>query len=181
MSSIARAGKIAVIAIGLAAATGPDLSALAQTAAPADPLSLHPMSSAEQRRLYQGDVIPYTVAERSDRDLAVGLTIFVLAPLAPVVEYLDSGQIILQDGTISTYGVIPDPPRPDAVYVDERDKVWVSDFGGYAMFRFDAGSETFERFGFPREAANVRQMLGRAGEVWLPESGTEHISVIRTV
>jgi virginiamycin B lyase len=26
----------------------------------------------------------------------------------------------------------------------------------------------------------VRQILGRAGEVWLPESGTEHISVIRT-
>jgi virginiamycin B lyase len=66
------------------------------------------------------------------------------------------------------------------VYVDERDKVWVSDFGGNAMFRFDAGSETFERFGFAREAANVRQILGRTGEVWLPESGTEHISVIRT-
>ena len=32
----------------------------------------------------------------------------------------------------------------------------------------------------PREAASVRQILGRSGEVWLPESGTEHISVIRT-
>ena len=40
--------------------------------------------------------------------------------------------------------------------------------------------EKFERFGFPREAINVRQILGRPGEVWLPESGTEHISVIRT-
>ena len=27
---------------------------------------------------------------------------------------------------------------------------------------------------------NVRQILGRTGDVWLPESGTEHISVIRT-
>jgi streptogramin lyase len=26
----------------------------------------------------------------------------------------------------------------------------------------------------------VRQILGRHGEVWLPESGTEHISVIRS-
>jgi len=26
----------------------------------------------------------------------------------------------------------------------------------------------------------VRQILGRPGEVWLPESGTEHLSVIRT-
>ena len=67
------------------------------------------------------------------------------------------------------------------MYVDERDKVWVSDWGSNAMFRFDPNTETFERFALPREAANVRQILGRAGEVWLPESGTEHISVIRTV
>lgn len=32
----------------------------------------------------------------------------------------------------------------------------------------------------PRANANVRQILGRPGEVWLPESGTEHITVIRT-
>jgi virginiamycin B lyase len=65
------------------------------------------------------------------------------------------------------------------VYVDARDQVWVSDFGGNAVFRFDPASEQFERFGFAREAAGVRQILGRPGEVWLPESGTEHLSVIR--
>jgi virginiamycin B lyase len=73
-----------------------------------------------------------------------------------------------------------DAPRCYAVYVDERDIVWASDFGGNAVFRFDPASEKFERFGFPREVVNVRQILGRPGEVWLPESGTEHISVIRT-
>ena len=71
-------------------------------------------------------------------------------------------------------------PRAYAVYVDERDQVWLSDWGGNAMYRFDPGREAFERFGFPRESANVRQILGRPGEVWLPESGTEHITVIRT-
>lgn len=71
-------------------------------------------------------------------------------------------------------------PRPYAVYVDERDVVWVSDFGGNAVFRFDPATERFERFGSPREAASVRQILGRPGEVWLPESGTEHIAVIRS-
>lgn len=30
-----------------------------------------------------------------------------------------------------------------------------------------------------REAASIRQILGRPGEVWLPESGTEHVTVIR--
>lgn len=71
-------------------------------------------------------------------------------------------------------------PRAYAVYVDGRDHVWVSDFGANAVLRFDPGSERFESFPFPREAAGVRQILGRPGEVWLPESGTEHLSVIRT-
>ena len=76
---------------------------------------------------------------------------------------------------------LPGPnPRPYAVYVDERDQVWVSDWGGNAIFRFDPAREAFERFGFSRESANVRQIDGRRGEVWLPESGTETISVIRT-
>ncbi len=71
-------------------------------------------------------------------------------------------------------------PRTYAVYVDERDTVWVSDWGGNAVFSFDARTEKFARFALARESAGVRQILGRAGEVWLPESGTEHISVIRT-
>lgn len=71
-------------------------------------------------------------------------------------------------------------PRCYAVYVDERDIVWASDFGANSVVRFDPRTERFESFVFPREAASVRQILGRPGEVWLPESGTEHISVIRS-
>ena len=99
------------------------------------------------------------------------------------VSEWSSGNLSMHDparGSWNTWKLPGDAPRAYAVYVDERDKVWVSDFGGNAMFRFDPASERFERFGFPRDAANVRQILGRPGEVWLPESGTEHISVIRT-
>jgi virginiamycin B lyase len=67
-----------------------------------------------------------------------------------------------------------------AVYVDDRDQVWSTEWTSNATFRFDPASEKFERFDMPRAAANVRQVLGRRGEVWLPESGTEHITVIRT-
>ena len=73
-----------------------------------------------------------------------------------------------------------DNPHVYAVYVDERDHVWISEWTHNAMYRFDPGTEKFERFALPRQGANVRQILGRKGEVWLPESGTEHISVIRT-
>ena len=48
------------------------------------------------------------------------------------------------------------------------------------MFNFGPVREQFERYDFPRQATNIRQILGRQGEVWLPESGTETISVIRT-
>ncbi|WP_309677960.1 lyase [Polaromonas sp.] len=71
-------------------------------------------------------------------------------------------------------------PQVYAVYVDNRDMVWAAEWGHNAMLRFDAGSEKFEVIALPRPSANIRQILGRAGEVWLPESGTEFISVIRT-
>ncbi|HJW10711.1 MAG TPA: lyase [Albitalea sp.] len=99
-----------------------------------------------------------------------------------ISEWL-SGQLTLHDPAANSWRSWKLPgnePRPYAVYVDERDKVWVSDFGGNAVWRFDPGSEAFERFGFPRAGAGVRQIHGRAGEVWLPESGTDTISVIRT-
>jgi virginiamycin B lyase len=71
-------------------------------------------------------------------------------------------------------------PHTYAVYVDDRDQVWSSEWTHNAIHRFDPASETFETVTLPRAGANVRQILGRAGEVWIPESGTEHITVIRT-
>nr|WP_240980398.1 lyase [Ramlibacter agri] len=71
-------------------------------------------------------------------------------------------------------------PQAYAVYVDERDRAWVSDWGSNTIWSFDPASEKFEPHKLPRESANVRQILGRKGEVWLGESGTEYISVIRT-
>ena len=71
-------------------------------------------------------------------------------------------------------------PQPYAVYVDERDKVWLSDFGSNALVRFDPGSERFEVFTLPSSPANVRQILGRPGEIWGAESGVDQLVVIRT-
>ena len=71
-------------------------------------------------------------------------------------------------------------PRMYAVYVDDKDMVWCTDWSANAMLKFDPATEKFTELAMPREGATIRQILGRAGEVWLPESGTEHISVIRT-
>ncbi|HVZ45694.1 MAG TPA: lyase [Ramlibacter sp.] len=67
-----------------------------------------------------------------------------------------------------------------AVYVDDRDIVWISEWATNAIYSFDPRSEKFERHPLARDSANVRQILGRKGEVWFGESGAEHITVIRT-
>ena len=98
------------------------------------------------------------------------------------VSEWNSGQVSVHDPATRAWRSWRLPgtsPQPYAVYVDERDAVWLSDFGANAVLRFDPRSERFEAFALPRPGAAVRQILGRAGEVWLPESGTEHISVIR--
>ena len=70
-------------------------------------------------------------------------------------------------------------PRAYAVYVDERDAVWLTDFAANAIVRFDPQSERFESFPSTARGAAVRQLLGRAGEVWGAESGNDRLVVIR--
>lgn len=98
------------------------------------------------------------------------------------VSEWNAGQVSVFDPakrTWRTWKLPGDRPRAYAVYVDEQDKVWLSDFGANAVVRFDPATEKFDIVRLPRSGAAVRQILGRKGEVWLPESGTDHVTVIR--
>lgn len=98
------------------------------------------------------------------------------------VSEWNAGQLALYDPVTGEWREWPlpgDNPAAYAVYVDERDMVWLSDFGANAVLRFDPESETFKSFPIPRSGAAVRQMLGRKGEVWAAESGTDHLTVYR--
>lgn len=64
-----------------------------------------------------------------------------------------------------------DKPQAYAVYVDDNDIIWVSDWGADAVLSFDLGTEQFTSYAMFEADANLRQILGRPGEVWLPESG----------
>jgi virginiamycin B lyase len=66
-----------------------------------------------------------------------------------------------------------------SVYVDEKDRVWLTDFIANAIVRFDPKTETFASFPSDKRGASVRQMLGRPGEVWGGESGTDRLVVVR--
>ena len=71
-------------------------------------------------------------------------------------------------------------PRVYAVYVDDRDIVWISDFGANATLAFDPATESWTRYPGSGANAQVRQILGTPGFVYLPESGLDRIMVIRT-
>jgi len=66
------------------------------------------------------------------------------------------------------------------VYVDDQDIVWLTDFGGNALVRFDPATEAFTSFPLPSPNGSIRQILGRPGEVWGAESGASKLIVIRT-
>ena len=71
-------------------------------------------------------------------------------------------------------------PQAYAVFVDEQGGVWLSDWGSNAVVRFDPASGQFTTVALPTPNSNVRQILGRPGEVWLPLSGADKLAVIRT-
>src|SRR6266545_4010377 len=83
-------------------------------------------------------------------------------------------------GAWKTWKLPGEHPRAYAVYVDDKDMVWLSDWGANAMVRFDPEAEKFQAFPSDRRGANVRQILGRPGEVWAPESGADRLVVYRT-
>ena len=98
------------------------------------------------------------------------------------VSEWNSGQLSRYTPGTGTWRAWPLPgPRAKAyaVYVDERDIVWVSDFAANAVLSFDPETETFTAYPGSAPRASVRQILGRPGEVWLPESGTNRLMVIR--
>jgi virginiamycin B lyase len=73
---------------------------------------------------------------------------------------------------------VPGPAQIYAVYVDDKDMVWLTDFGRSGLWRFAPASGKFTRVPL-RSGANVRQLLGRPGEVWGAESGTDRLVVVR--
>lgn len=84
------------------------------------------------------------------------------------------------DESWQTWRLPGDRPQAYAVYVDDQDMVWLSDFSANAIVSFDPATETFTSYPLPSASGNVRQILGRPGEVWGAESGVDKLIVIRT-
>ena len=99
------------------------------------------------------------------------------------VSEWNAGNLSLYDPAAKDWKVFKlpgDAPHAYAVYVDDHDTVWVTDFAANAILKFDPEKESFQSFPSDRAGAAVRQLNGRPGEVWGAESGTDRLVVIRT-
>jgi virginiamycin B lyase len=98
------------------------------------------------------------------------------------VSEWNSGQVSMYnpaDRTWKQWKLPGERPRAYSVYVDPADQVWLTEWSSNAIVKFDPRSEKFESFPSNRPNAQVRQMLGRPGEAWGAESGTDRLVVIR--
>jgi virginiamycin B lyase len=96
------------------------------------------------------------------------------------VSEWNAGQLARYDGTSWKEWKLPgDRAMAYAVYVDDADVVWVTEWGSNSLVRFDPATESFVVRVHPSANANVRQLLGRHGEVWGAMSGQDKLVVAR--
>jgi virginiamycin B lyase len=98
------------------------------------------------------------------------------------VSFWHSGGVGRYDPAAKIWTTYPMPQSKSgtySVYVDDQDRVWATDWMANAIQRFDPKTETYATFPSDRRGAYVRQMLGRPGEAWGGESGTDRLVVVR--
>jgi len=84
-----------------------------------------------------------------------------------------------KSGAWKTWKAPGDSPRVYAVYVDETDRPWISEWDKQQMMRFDPATGKWDSYASSSRTANVRQIHGRKGEVWTPESAAGKLVVYR--
>lgn len=94
------------------------------------------------------------------------------------ISQWNAGQVGMYDpasGAWKEWKLPGDRPQAYAVYVDDQDFVWLTDFGANTLVRFDPGTERFGSFALSGPGAAIRQLGGRPGEIWGPESGNDKL------
>ncbi|MEO8506243.1 MAG: lyase [Betaproteobacteria bacterium] len=96
------------------------------------------------------------------------------------VSYWNSGHVGMYDPAARAWREwkLPGNAHTYSVWVDANDRVWLTDWSINAIVKFDPVTEKFEAFPSNKEQANIRQMLGRAGEAWGAESGTDRLVMV---
>ena len=69
-------------------------------------------------------------------------------------------------------------PQIYAIHVDDKDIVWVSQWGANSVYAFDPKTEQFKPVPGSKSGAEVRQIL--AGQILIPESGNARVVIVNT-
>jgi len=94
----------------------------------------------------------------------------------------NAGQLAMYDPTGQSWRewrMFGPRPMAYAIYVDEMDTVWVAEWGENVIVHFDPATQAMVAHAHPQPNANVRQLLGRPGEVWGAMSGQDKLVVAR--
>ena len=96
------------------------------------------------------------------------------------VSYWNTGHVGMYDPATKAWREwkLPGNAHAYSVWVDDKDKVWLTDWSINAIVRFDPVTEKFDTYPSNKDRANVRQMLGRSGEAWGAESGTDRLVMV---
>jgi virginiamycin B lyase len=96
------------------------------------------------------------------------------------VSYWNTGHVGMYDPGSRAWKEwkLPGNAHAYSVWVDPADKVWLTDWSINALVRFDPVTGKFESYPSDKPQANVRQMLGRAGEAWGAESGVDRLVMV---
>ena len=73
------------------------------------------LSADDRRRLLAGESVPFTVAERTDRDLAGGVMVYVATPFTRVAELLAESELAVREPGIAGWGALGERAGPEAL------------------------------------------------------------------
>jgi hypothetical protein len=168
-----RAPALAVL-IGLGGVAIVGGARAADTATAEEALERLQIGPEQRRPLLRGDVISYTVGEHGERELAVGLAVFIPAALAPLTEYLVGGELLARDATIAAHGVIPEPTNPGtfpAIEYTRRERQEAEGLLEAAPgTRFNLAPAEIKTFRSLRATSGSGQRAARAGLGRIPET-----------
>lgn len=105
----------ALVALVLLATAAATLALPAPVEASEPTWDIRQMSADERRRLLAGEIVPFQVAERTDRDLAAGMMVYVATPLARVTEHLAESELAVREPGIAAWGALSERAGPDAL------------------------------------------------------------------
>jgi hypothetical protein len=79
----------------------------------ADTWDLRQLSADDRRRLLAGETVSFSVAERTDRDLAAGVVLYLPLSAARVGEYLAEAELAVREPGVSAWALLPERATPE--------------------------------------------------------------------